>query len=157
MVGIAVGTIEYGQRFQPISIDQCICKFPNAQFTSSGNGTPISSNGTITGSGKSHFQNCFDRSFSSFSGSGACSVTKEYVEWPSAQFCRPNTYLSYFTIMHVTKNTTFLAVRAIRKALPLSSFERNETTHIESTSGMGPSEGPYRKWHSPVPEMGPHT
>ena len=29
----------------------------------------------------------------------------------------------------------------------------NGTTRMESSFGTGPSEGPYRKWHSPAPEM----
>ena len=52
-----------------------MCKYPNAQFTITGNGPPISSIGTITGSEKSHFRNCVYHSFFSFSGSGVCSVT----------------------------------------------------------------------------------
>ena len=28
------------------------------------------------------------------------------------------------------------------------------TMRIETSSGTGPSEQPYQKWHSPVPEMG---
>ncbi len=53
---------------------QCICKYPNAQFTITGNGPPISSNGTITGSGKSHFRYCVYRLFFLFSGLGASSL-----------------------------------------------------------------------------------
>jgi hypothetical protein len=41
----------------------CLCKYPNAQFTSTGNGWPISSNGAITGIEKSHFRYCVYRSF----------------------------------------------------------------------------------------------
>jgi len=54
-------------------------------FTSTGNGWPISSNGTITGSEKSHFQYCVDRSFFLFSDSGTSSVMKEsrYTDWSS--------------------------------------------------------------------------
>ena len=48
----------------------CFCKkYPNEQSTSTGNGRPISSTGTITGTEKSHFRFCVERSFSSFSGS----------------------------------------------------------------------------------------
>jgi hypothetical protein len=39
------------------------CKYPNAQFTITGNGPSISSTGTITGSEKSHFRNCIYHSF----------------------------------------------------------------------------------------------
>ena len=45
---------------------RCVCKYPNAQFTSTGNGRPISSNGTSTGSEKSHLRYCFDCSFFCF-------------------------------------------------------------------------------------------
>jgi hypothetical protein len=62
-----------------------MCKYPNAQFTSTGNGRPISNTGTSTGSVKSHFQYCVDRSFSSFSGSGACSVMSGVTTLPSGQ------------------------------------------------------------------------
>ena len=54
-----------------------ICQYPNAQFTSTGSGPPISSNGTITGSGKSHFRYCIYCSFFSFSCSIAHSVTDQ--------------------------------------------------------------------------------
>jgi hypothetical protein len=107
------------------------------------------------------------------------------VDWPyglrSAKLCRPNTYLLYFTIMYVTKNTTFGCQRISNYGdpkndragngrvqfwfgtLPTTVPELaepdtgNETTRIESSSGTGPSEGPCRKWRSPVPEMVPHT
>ena len=54
-------------------VKRSMCKYPNAQFTSTGNGPPISSTGTITGSEQSHFQYCVYRSFFLFSGSGAYS------------------------------------------------------------------------------------
>ena len=53
------------------------CKYPNAQITSTGNGRPISSTGTITGSEKSHFWYCDDLSFFLFYGLDVCSVTEE--------------------------------------------------------------------------------
>jgi len=40
-----------------------MCKYPNVQFTITGNGPPISSTGTIAGSEKSHFRYCVYRSF----------------------------------------------------------------------------------------------
>ncbi len=51
-----------------------ICKYYYWQIASTGTGTAISSNGTITGSGKSHFRYCVYHFFS-FSCLAACSVT----------------------------------------------------------------------------------
>ncbi len=70
---------EFGNK-QVVSINNCtflqsICQYQNRQITITGNGTPISSNGTITRNGKSHFQYCIYCSFSLFPCSCACSVT----------------------------------------------------------------------------------
>ena len=94
----------------------CICKYPKAQFTSTGNGRPISSTGTSTGSAKSHFRHCVDRSFSSFSGLGACSVTSGVTTLPSGQIYqnRERSASAHF----------FRALFYSTKTLPLSSFER---------------------------------
>ena len=98
----------------------------------------------------------------------------------SAKLCRPNTfYLLYFTIMYVTQNTTFGCQRISNYGDPKNDRAGtrrvqfwygtltttvpelaepdtgNETTRIESSSGTGPSEGPCRKWRSPVLEMVP--
>ncbi len=51
-----------------------ICKYHYWQIASTGTGTAIFSNGTITGSGKSHFRNSVYHSFFSFSCSCARSV-----------------------------------------------------------------------------------
>jgi hypothetical protein len=108
----------------------------------------------------------------------------ERKDWPyglrSAKLCRPNTfYLLYFTIMYVTQNTTFGCQRISNYGDPKNNRAGtrrvqfwygtltttvpelaepdtgNETTRIESSSGTGPSEGPCRKWRSPVLEMVP--
>ncbi len=55
----------------------CMCKYHYWQIASTGTGTAISSNGTITGSGKSHFWYCIYCSFFSFSCLIAHSVTDQ--------------------------------------------------------------------------------
>jgi hypothetical protein len=112
------------------------CKCPNAQFTSTGNGSPISSTGTSTGSAKSHFRYCVDHSFSSFSGSGTCSVTSGVIPKPREK--RFRTLLLSAVLFN--KNASALFFRA----LLYSTKIKRSSTYVEkrfcSSSGTGPSE-----------------
>jgi hypothetical protein len=91
-----------------------ICKYPNAQFTSTGNGRPISSTGTITGTEKSHFRYCVERSFSSFSIHERVWVKTKILHMYSwvynfSVFCSPGNQKNVCRMYQVHRHTPVMA------------------------------------------------